>query len=161
MDPLSVAASVIAVVQAVGSIGKIVKTIRSLGNAPAEFLVLLNELSVIQAVLEQVKSSLQQLQTSPISTTSDNLSVVKFLEQELAQFSEDLKELAKRFITSINGRDRDGLPRISKANWYREKATITQLRQKAQDVQSQLTLAFTVTNASQMQVFWARAMFSC
>ena len=161
MDPLSITASVIAVLQAVSSIGKIVKTVRSLGNASAEFLALHNELSVMQAVLEQVKSSLEQLQALPTGTTSVSLNVVKALEQDLGQISGDLNELAERFIKGIRGRDRNGLPRISKANWYRETANITRLRQKSQDIQAQLGLAFNITNSLQMQVFRAQTVLPC
>ncbi|KAK7419694.1 hypothetical protein QQZ08_010781 [Neonectria magnoliae] len=63
MDPLSVTASIIALVQATAAIGKGVHFLRSLGHIPDEFCYLTNELSTLQAVLGQVTSALQELQS--------------------------------------------------------------------------------------------------
>ena len=150
MDPLSITASVIAIVQAVNSIGTIVKTIESLGNASDEFLALINELSLLRAILEHVKVTLETVDTSPTGTSPIGRDVLRVLQQDLAQISNDLNEVAVKLITSINGRDQDGMPRVSKVRWHKEKSNVLRLREKAQKVQTQMLLSFTAMNTSQM-----------
>ena len=150
MDPLSITASVIAIVQAVNSIGTIVKTIESLGNASDEFLALINELSLLRAILEHVKVTLETVDTSPTGTSPIGRGVLRVLQQDLAQISNDLNEVAVKLITSINGRDQDGMPRVSKVRWHKEKSNVLRLREKAQKVQTQMLLSFTAMNTSQM-----------
>ena len=59
MEPLSVAASVFAVIGAASATLKTLAKLRALPNAPDELSVLINELSDIQAVLWQVVSVVQ------------------------------------------------------------------------------------------------------
>jgi hypothetical protein len=53
-DPLSVAASAVAFIQAAAAIGKGVQALRSLGNLPAEIHGLSNDLTALQTLGEPI-----------------------------------------------------------------------------------------------------------
>ncbi|KAK1635172.1 hypothetical protein BDP81DRAFT_46307 [Colletotrichum phormii] len=72
MDPLSTAASIIALIQASAAVGKGVKILLSLRHAPADFCELVDELTALQDVIEQVKSPLQELEKGDIALPTLN-----------------------------------------------------------------------------------------
>lgn len=149
MDPLSITASIIALGQAVASTGTVLRTVRSFVNAPAEFLALLNDLTSLQAVVEDIKSSCEAIEAGSTSSISKNLKTLEALEQDLRQIYSDLTKLAEKFIAGLRGRNRNGLPRISNFKWFKEKDNIKQLRERARDLQLRLALAYNILNVSQ------------
>ncbi|KAK3682980.1 hypothetical protein B0T22DRAFT_297853 [Podospora appendiculata] len=66
MDPLSIAASAIAIAQAVQAIGSGVHMLQSIARAPAAFSAMLNELSSLQGVLHQLRNAMEDI-TDPES----------------------------------------------------------------------------------------------
>lgn len=149
MDPLSITASIIAIGQAVVSTGTVIRAVQSFENAPVEFLVLLNDLTSLQAVLEDIKSSCHKIEAAPVNSGLKNLKTLQALEQDLRHIYAELTKLAEKFVTGINGRTRKGLPRISKIKWLKEKDNIKQLRERSRDVQMRLALAYNAIGVSQ------------
>ena len=149
MDPLSITAGIIAIGQAVAATGTVLRAVRSFENAPVEFLMLLNDLTSLQAILEDIRSSCHKLEAAPINSDLKNLKTLEALEQDLRQIYTELTKLAEKFVTGNNGRTRKGLPRISKIKWLKEKDNIKQLRERSRDVQMRLALAYNVFNVSQ------------
>ncbi|KAJ0164340.1 Ankyrin-3 [Colletotrichum tanaceti] len=83
MDPLSISASIIALFQVPVALGKGAQLLATLRHAPADFCDLVNELSTLQAVIKQVKSSLEELtseQTSNMAPTPVDTSAAVALE---------------------------------------------------------------------------------
>ncbi|WDK17406.1 hypothetical protein CGRA01v4_08689 [Colletotrichum graminicola] len=103
MDPLSISASVIALVQSSLAVGKGVKLLASLRHAPAEFCDLVNELTTLQAVIEQVKNPLEELESERASdrTLPDlDTSATLVLKRDLEIIAEELGALCERLTSA-------------------------------------------------------------
>ncbi|KAI0148195.1 ankyrin [Hypoxylon sp. NC0597] len=159
MDPLSAAASIITLVQATVGIAKGVQFLRSLGQIPLEFVVLVNELSTLQAAAEQVKTALTdfegQSQEKRLDASFPELdpSILISLKDDLAHIVDELNALCNRLKKSGGDNKATGQPRkehISTLRWQKEKSNIAKLKQKAQNTRGYLSLCFTVLNSSQL-----------
>ncbi|KAJ2987479.1 hypothetical protein NUW58_g4485 [Xylaria curta] len=125
MDPLSITASVIAIVGALGAIRKGYKSIVDLGKASQEFLDLVGEIEAVHAYLEMLHSVLDTgfntqafttLDLTPLGTSLSRLEcTIQKLQSALKQAETDSK-------TSEDG------CRISKMKWQVYKSKVMQLR---------------------------------
>ncbi|KAI1211572.1 ankyrin [Annulohypoxylon truncatum] len=158
MDPLSVTASTIALIQATVGIAKGIHFLRSLGQIPLEFSGLLNELSTLQAVAEQVKTVLQEFDGPPSTTTSHipleglDPSILVSLKDDLAQTTKDLEAICDRLKTpkkQSEKRKANDKENISKWRWQREKDNIAKLQRKARQTRQDLSLCFSAFTTSQ------------
>ncbi|KAI0896537.1 ankyrin [Annulohypoxylon nitens] len=158
MDPLSITASAIALVQAIGGIAKGIRFLHSLGQIPLEYSGLLNELSTLQAVAEQVQAVLREFESSPSTTSSDlqfqgiDPSMLVFLKDDLAQTTKDLEAICDRLKVPKKQGEKSGAngeEAVSKWRWQREKNNIARLQQKARYTRENLSLCFTAFATSQ------------
>ncbi|KAH6990134.1 ankyrin repeat-containing domain protein [Ilyonectria destructans] len=133
MDPLSITASIVALLQATTAVGKGIKFLHSLSHIPDEFCDLVNELATLQAVLGQVTSALKELQgdnpAAPVLRV--DLTKALVLENELRQT-----------VETARATRRDGKLAISKKRWLRERSSIAHLKAKACAAKSDLSLCF-------------------
>ena len=149
MDPLSISASIITLIQAAGVVARGVRALRSIKNAPAEFYALCNEVATLQAAIEQVRlasesmahrgSFFQAAASEPIRKTLYNIENVGV---EFDQFAARLLATTKDPPSSTAGR-------IHKLTWFREKHTMAMLREKARFAREQLLLCFSSINSSE------------
>ncbi|KAI0413455.1 ankyrin [Xylaria grammica] len=160
MDPLSATASIIALVQAAVGISKGVRFLRSLGQIPLEFSDLLNELSTLHAVIEQVEAALREWEA--LRTTmghsanfrSVDSSKVLSLAGDLAQVIKELDTLCDRPKAPKKQGEKQGYHEkkpVSKLRWQKEKGNIEILRHKARNSRELLSLCFSAFNSSQAQ----------
>ena len=88
-DPLSITASIIAVIGAAEGLSKTIAKIRNIQNAPSELLALTNEISDLRLVLGEVESYITQTQlqmpSEPLQTMSGLLERGKAYLSELEQ----------------------------------------------------------------------------
>lgn len=160
MDPLSITASIVALVQASAAIGKGVKILRSFRRIPDEFCDLLNELATLQAVAEQVKTALADIegQTADSGLPFANPQIVFDLRNDLSKVGEDLGALCSRLQTSTKQKQSDE-PKtgqkvnVSKLKWHKEKDNIAAIRQKARGTREALNLCLSAFNTSQSLVY--------
>ncbi|KAJ0379240.1 hypothetical protein COL26b_002406 [Colletotrichum chrysophilum] len=143
MDPLSITTSVIALVQALG-VG--VKFFSSMRQIPADFCDLSNELTDLQAVAEQVKTSLQEMENAVPGITA---SAIQTLEDDFASIVHELEALCGRLQKSDRHADIVGELRVSKRKWLREKDNVARLRAKASKTKQSLMLRFIALVSSQ------------
>ncbi|KAJ8131963.1 hypothetical protein O1611_g1658 [Lasiodiplodia mahajangana] len=160
MDPLSATASIIALVQAAVAVSKGVRFLRSFGQIPFEFTELLNELSTLHAVIEQVEAALREWETlrptASYSTSSQSVdsSKVLSLKDNLAQVVKELDDLCRRLEAPRKKRrkhEHDEQNPVSKLRWQKEKSNIERLRYKAQYSRDLLSLCFSAFSSSQAQ----------
>ncbi len=118
MGPLSITASIVALAQASGFIGKIVSKLCAFSKARAEFCDLLNEIGTLQAVLLDVETTLRQIshRSTMLPVVGEPRAVLS-IQQELDFAVKEMDELATRLLTGSKGLDADGLHRISKLQW--------------------------------------------
>lgn len=156
MDPLSITASIITLVQATVRIAKGVQFIRSLGQIPAEFCDLLNELSTLQAVASQAETALrdyetqQSLDRSSASFATLDSSVLTALQGDLAQITTDLEVLCDELKKKNEKAKSIGQEQISTRKWLKGRKNILKLREKARDTRQNLSLCFAAFTSSQV-----------
>ena len=93
MDPLSTTASIIALVQAAAAIGKGVRALKALNNAPEDFNALLKELTRLQAILRLTQTSLEALQSLPNAQVQmSGLDVIQELQIGLQRATRGMEE---------------------------------------------------------------------
>lgn len=154
MDPLSVVASVIALSQASGTIGKGVIFLHSLRHIPAEFCDVVNQLTTLQVVLQQVTTALEGYEDdkSDASKPATDLSGMLVLENDLKQTTGELEALCERLRATDKRPTQDGKLHISKSKWIREKRNMEKIRTKAIAARDNLTLCFGALISSQALV---------
>lgn len=160
MDPLSISASVIALCQATRAIAKAVQFLGSLRKAPAQFYVLLNELSSLQAMLQQCISVAESLAT-PRGSATVSPDVLEWFEQAnegLGKVVSEMQTLVDRFMAASEGLDKNGHHRIPPVRWLFERSSIARLRFSARQYRENLASLLTALTASQRSV--ARNMFN-
>ncbi|GKU06633.1 hypothetical protein FLAG1_09514 [Fusarium langsethiae] len=131
MDPLSMSASIVALVQSVAIINKGMRYIASVRKAPAQFLDLQIQLETIQAYLTELQKVLDKLSSKDAPLPPPELShitvVLKALEKDVAE----LKSIASDYSAeAANRTDSKGLPRIPKAKWRRDLQLVNSFREK-------------------------------
>jgi len=140
MDPLSITASAIALGGLAATIGKGIKTLKSLGKIPDEFCALLNELTMLQLVAQELDS----IPSNHSSTTE-----LDILRQDLVQTVKKLQDLASRFETSGKGLDSRGRHRIPRIQWTRERSNIESLREQARRTRDYISAYLATVNMSE------------
>lgn len=92
MDPLSIAASAITVIGALGQAAKCVQRLRAIRHAPAELKSLLEEVNDLHGLLEQIQAEQQAARTrlAGSAATSEN---PKGLARHVERTSSKLQEL--------------------------------------------------------------------
>lgn len=114
MDPLSVTAGIIAILGAGGVVGKQVKSLIALESAPAELLILNNEISDLQDVLNDVQDLLRRQSDDHGATVP--LALTKALQQSRETVLA-LEKLIAYDLTVIDSRSK--VPRVDKSRWLR------------------------------------------
>ncbi|KAI1133588.1 ankyrin [Nemania abortiva] len=125
MDPLSVTASVIAIVGTLGTIKKGYKTIASLSKAFQEFNDLVNEIESVHAYLEMLHSVLDMGSSTQAFAAIDLIplgAALSRLEYTIRTLQSALKQVETDSKTGDGGR------RISKLKWQVYKPKVIQLR---------------------------------
>ncbi|KAI1319259.1 hypothetical protein F5Y16DRAFT_418075 [Xylariaceae sp. FL0255] len=131
MDGLSAAASVIAVLQAVGAIPGIIETFRTLIHISDEIKALANELTTLQALQDHLKSQVDLLSSSDPRLQVLEPKMLQLARTTLAQLINDLQALEARFRNTKRRRFR--------FVWDRSK--IAQMAARARAAREALMLA--------------------
>ena len=138
MDPLSTIASVIALVQLVDALVSGLKLIGAFQDAPAEAMVLADELFDLQPVLQQITSIVQQ-QSNVSKPLSDLINTLIFRTGRSLKSLESL--LQKSIFKSGNGR-------MSRVAWIRHSDRINGIRTSLRDSKLSLSLLISSTTLS-------------
>ncbi|KAK3318752.1 hypothetical protein B0H66DRAFT_558129 [Apodospora peruviana] len=149
MDPLSAAASVIALVQAAAGIAKVTKVLYGFSKARDEFWDLFNELATLHSVVHDIQSSLDALPQQDGRLPIQQQQSLQNIIAELNQTTQDLETLSQRMLSCSKGRNKDGLHRISRIQWQRLKGKVQELRDKARCAREKLLLCFSTLHVSQ------------
>jgi len=97
MDPLSAGASVIAILQAVGSIPKIIDTLRTLIHIGDEIKALSNELSTLLALQDRLENQINLLSTTDPRLRVPEPKSMQSARTTIADLVLELEELVKRY----------------------------------------------------------------
>ena len=171
MDPLSVTASIIALVQAVGAVQKGIQFLRSLRGASDSIRHLSNELEAVLAVVEQVKGALDEVKAlnaqgitagtagtpvSPVGQHRDVLGVVELQAKGLEQAANDLRALCARIVgdpaTAANATGAKRRAIRQTTTWVREKSKIEPICVRIDSARKLLSLCLESINTTLLYV---------
>lgn len=150
MDPLSITASALAVGGFVATIGKGIKTLRTLSDAPEEFCTLLEELAMLQVVTHNF-----EILSANLPDTHPDI-----FRQRLRRTVEKLESLVERFEKSSRGIDQQGRLKIPPLRWNREQKNIERLREQARQTRDYLSAYLTTLGISQRYLMSSTTVFS-
>ena len=130
-DPLSVAASIIAVISAADGVAKTFFYLRKWRNAPNEALVLNNEVSDLRLILGHLERCyVQGLNRPPISQDHEGM-LVTLIQHTRDQILK-LDKLLQRLV--VKGEPTGTNVQISRLGWIKAESTIRHFCQRLRDV---------------------------
>ena len=144
MDPLSITASAIAVLQAVSGTGKGISKLMTLRNAPLELQALYNEIEALRSLLVIVQSSIRQVQQS--DAYEDLREPLCHLLTRTKAAVLDLETTVEYELRHGVEMDKNGLPRVSRTAWLRKSSKLEKLRAKIQDTRDNLSVGLQAIN---------------
>ena len=129
-DPLSVVASIIALIGAAESIGKTLNRIRDITNAPNEVLALSNEISDLTVVLKHVETYVTAADCAVISR--DNLKHLSILAKRAQSRLDQLERIMHSHLPEPGGANRRSS--LRRLQWPLLKTKVDGLRVDLRDI---------------------------
>ena len=123
MDPLSLTASIIAIVGGGSTVAKGLKKILSARHLPDILLQLNNEVTDLQYIVQDINDLLQQQAQKHLPSYASLISALKFSKQTLLA----LESLIAYELTTVDSRD--GQTRIDWISWLRVEPKIKRLKE--------------------------------
>ncbi|KAK3380949.1 hypothetical protein B0H63DRAFT_194773 [Podospora didyma] len=148
MDPLSIAASAIAITQAVAAIGAGVDKLRGVRNASAEFCDMLNELSILQEFLHQLRDMMENMTSPNSSIPSTAVHALEKLQLELSRIVNEISGICKEMSGTSTGLNLKGQQKVSKMSWQLKRGRIFKLRDRAKRCRESLAACVEVLGLS-------------
>ena len=142
MDPLSVTAAIIAIVGAGGTVGKGLRKLVALRNAPDSLLQLNNEVTDMQLVVQAVDIN------SLDNSADDSAAAAQYqlIQNALGRMKKVVLELEKLIEYSLT-KITDGGIKIDKVAWLRAEKKIRSLKEKIRDAKNELAMASNIVNS--------------
>ena len=137
MDPLSITASVIAVLKGVNGTGKGIGELISLRNAPAELLALSDEVETFRELLAIVRCGIRKIEGS--AEYQDCRESLCYPLRKAERAALDLECTVEYQLRNGVEVDRDGRPKVSHVTWLKSSKKIQQLRDKIKDARDNLS----------------------
>ena len=117
MDPLSLTASIIAVLGAIGSISNGLQKLSSLHHAPMTLLALNNEISDLQLIIRMTHDLLQDQENI---ANADSINPSEYLRPLLVRAKDKLLELDMLIHYRLTASGRNGEVELNGLTWTRE-----------------------------------------
>ena len=152
-DPLSITASVIAVVSAAEGIGKTLSKIRNIREAPNELLALINEVSDFRVILANLEIHLTN-KTSNLHLQEQTQHMSVLLNRAKEQLLQ-LDELIQYRI--VRPESTSWQIKLSRREWALARSTIKGFRGRLRDTRLDIIAQMTVINASVSRTHWLEA----
>ena len=135
-DPFPIAVGALAVVGAARKVGKAFSKLRSLENASEEYLALQNEVSDMEAVLQQVATATY----SPVAPEQEQHSDV-VLRHQVDRAKSLLLELEELIAYALTRYSDEGEAKVDMVPWYRQKERLRTLRENLRNHRMSLALS--------------------
>ncbi|KAI0856242.1 ankyrin repeat-containing domain protein [Xylaria cubensis] len=141
MDPLSLTASIIAVITAAGQVTKGLRTLYELRHAPEEVLALADEVNEFQALTYLVQKATRNVSTSDLA--SEDQLILKRLLDSAKEPLEELDELIAVCIRKANTSNNESgvYSKISFKAWIRSRKSIGSLKERLLRAQRNISTA--------------------
>jgi hypothetical protein len=145
MDPISLAASVIALASAAAQISTAISRLRHFGEVPGKIYALKNEVSDLEVVLRHIGQALEDKSLAPDTAHGS-------LEQIIARTKGHLANLAKALERVANAWKGSKVKVISRSTiWLKEKELFQTFRDDIGSVKATLNLILGTANSQHIQ----------
>ena len=139
MDPLSITASILAIFDAGGKIGKGIKRLIRLKDAPSAFLALKNEAADLHSVVQDVDDLIRQ--------RLDQQAVPSSITEALTQAKSTLLALDKMIAYDLSMIMADGAQKVDRSSWLRAERKVSAIREDTKTAKWSLTYALSLLNS--------------
>ena len=154
MDPLSLTASIIAIIGVGGQAAKAVKRLASIKGAPDTLLALNNEISDLRLIVTAIEDVFRTQQTSgsrlhpgsQVHEASVNTSIVLSLYQ-VNQKVHELDAMYQRLTQSTSGPNASAAPNVNRGIWLAEQKKVKQLQEDLRSSRLKLAAVLGVLNS--------------
>ena len=142
MDPLSVTAAIIAIVGAGGTVGRGLRKLAALRNAPDSLLQLNNEVTDLQLVVQAVDiNSLNN--SADDSAAAAQYQLIQNALERVKTVVLELEKLIEYTLTKMT----DSGTKIDKNAWLRSEKKIQKLKERIRDAKNDLAMASSIANS--------------
>ena len=143
-DPLSITASIIAVVGAAEGVTKTLAKIKSIRNAPDELLALINEVSDLRIILSDMQNYLTQNTQRP-QISQEELQNISTLINRAKKKLLELDQLIQYRLVKPESNSHQ--IKVFRREWLRAKNTIEKFRQSLRDIKLNIMAQMMVINS--------------
>ncbi|MCJ1385550.1 hypothetical protein MMC17_008673 [Xylographa soralifera] len=142
MDPLSLTASILAVLTAAGTVANGLKKLRSLKHAPDEFVTLTTEVSDLQLVLEEVNDAIRAQGEHGERLSTNLAKLLLRAKTTLVKLNKIIqKRLTRTQTSNINEL------KVARLAWIIKRPVVRALQEELQGIRLNLTTALTSGNS--------------
>lgn len=141
MDPLSVTASIVAVVGAASSVGRTLSKLASLRGAPNTIQALNNEIEDLRLILQEIDTLLRR------DIDSSGPSLHQSLSSALQRAKDKLLELEVILEYQVMTVDDHGNAAVNRFGWARQQTTIQRIQEDLRSIRLDLIAALGLLNA--------------
>ena len=135
-DPLSIIASIIAILGAADSVSKALSKIKIFSDSPDGLLVLINEVSDFKVVLYDIE---RHFRNSPQASDAATVEQYSHLADLISRGKDPLLQLEQMIEYQFKRAEtRDGQFRVSRVEWLRAKLVVERLRQTLRDTRQNI-----------------------
>ena len=139
MDPLSITASILAIFDAGGKVGKGLKKLIRLKDAPNAFLALKNEATDLHCVVQDVDDLLRQ--------RLDEQAIPSSITGALSQAKSTLLALDKMIAYDLSMIMADGCQKVDRSSWLRAERKVLAIREDTKTAKLSLTYALSLLSS--------------
>ena len=143
-DPLSITASIIAVVGAAEGVTKTLAKIKSIRNAPDELLPLINEVSDLKIILSDMQNYITQNTQKPQISQQELRNISTLINRAKEKLLELDQLIQYRLVKPESISDQI---KVSRREWLRAKSTIEKFRQSLRDIKLNIMAQMMVINS--------------
>ena len=161
MDPLSLTASIIAIIGVGGQAAKATRRLASLKGAPDLILALNNEIADLHLVVVAIQDVFERQQTGGMPVPGNRAGEINLdasVTNSLTQANDkvtDFEALYKRLDVSILGSNAE----FNKIAWLREHKRVKQLQEDLKSVRLKLAGALGILNSYVQMSLWVMEIF--
>ena len=144
MDPLSITASVIAVVTVTAKVTNSLSKLRGLREADDLIHALMNEVTTLRAISAQIEAVARQYQDS---LSSEQFACLEQLKQMLRAAKVKLEELDNIIhYRLIQPPDDGGIQKLSRRAWLRHKTDVQRIQQELRTLRQDISTLIETLN---------------
>ncbi|KAG4431012.1 hypothetical protein IFR05_013502 [Cadophora sp. M221] len=140
MDPLSISASIVALIGAATTVVRGLDRLQALRHAPAELKVLLNEVGDLQVVLTSVKESLESLRGLGTQIPQDALRNLPDMIDRATKTIEDLHNFVSGDLLKGDLNPASGVLKVSRRTWLGKDKKLAAFRGSIKECKDNLNI---------------------